>query len=288
MGFFNRNTRPDILSKKSVVAEDAISVEDVITDNDYISVTEFHMLIATMCAQYAERMQNMKFEDCTNKKEILEILGFTNSRTYKDIVDSDKKYKEYETLKFFKTIFPKSLFMKLDDFKSLCKNYGLVCGDTNEFKGEIPEKNLEEIEDAFWIISKNKEAVLDINKGYYSFSRIIFSHGFGINEVNTIDQEFVNFHFLHDDDYTIDTIGEGERSYGIFADKHYLKPDQFLIAANGDEMGIIKFDRIELITPDAVLKNDPIVFQMLPHKIVMIHSKWGDEANDPMLEENRL
>lgn len=285
MLFFSKNTRTDILSKESMKTEDVITVEDVIADNENISVTQFHLLIATMCAQYTERIQNMHLEDLTNKKETLERFGFTNSRTYKNIVDLDEKYKEYKTLKRFKMIFPKALFMKLDDFKSLCKNYGLVCGAVNEFKGEIPEKNLEEIEHAFLVIHKNKEIVSDINNGYYSLSRILFRTRY---ELNLISQEFVNFHFLHDDDFTIGEIGKESRSFGIFADKNYLKPDQILIAANGNEMESIEFDRIELKIPDAVLKNDPIVFQMLPHKIVMIHSKWGDEANDPMLEEKRL
>lgn len=36
-----------------------------------------------------------------------------------------------------------------------------------------------------------------------------------------------------------------------------------------------------------IMSLDPIVFQLFPYGVV-IFSKWGDEANDPILEEKKL
>lgn len=276
--------RPDISSDLYGKEEQKV----VPTKDKYSPVVEFHLLIATMCAQYGERMQNMQFENRSDKKEALEKLGFTNSRTYKDIIASEEEHEEAETLAFFKARFPESMFMRLKDFKSLCVRYGLVCGPATEFKGEIPDKNMKEIQDALQIILSKCEDMFKINERYYSFTFMRFGYYVSEDIIAPIRQETKNFHFFHNSDYTLsdDLMNFNESS--MFADKRYMKPSEMLIAAPGHNMGEVRIGRQEVPQPTSRLNDDPIVFQMLPHGIVMIHSKWGDEANDPMLKENAL
>lgn len=275
-----------IESGRSDISSDLYGKEEqkvVPTKDKYSPVVEFHLLIATMCAQYGERMQNMQFENRSDKKEALEKLGFTNSRTYKDIIASEEEHEEAETLAFFKAKFPESMFMKLKDFKSLCVKYGLVCGPATEFKGEIPDKNLKEIKDALQILFSKREDMFKINNGYYSFTYITYHYN---NEtIASIRQEIKNFHFFHENDYSIE---DHPTEYSIYTEKKYLRWFQMLIAAPGHNMGEVHTNYKEVPQPTSRLNDDPIVFQMLPHGIVMIHSKWGEEADDPMLKQNAL
>lgn len=264
--------------------------EDVMHEKvELISAVKFHLMIMAICSRYMEQMQNMQFEDYADKKESLEELGLTNSKTYKDIIALENKREESECLNKLKKLFPGSIFMKWENFKDLCVKYGLVCGVINEYKGEIPEKNLKEIYSARQITLENLDFLSYVNKGYYSFTRVNASNYATERQKETMSDAIKHFHIFHDSDFKVEDLNKDKVMHSIFyAVKRYLKPTEMLIAAQGSEMGDITFEHDYEPKPLPLVHDDPIVFQLLPHGVVMIHSKWGDEANDPMLNENRL
>lgn len=269
--------------------EDEISIKE---GSEEIDIAKFHLMIMAICAQYTERMQSADIVVDSEKKKSLERLGLTNSKTYLDILSLEKQKNEIELLKFFKENFPNSIFMKLDDFKNLCIKYGLVCGDMSEFKGEIPNKNIKEIIDALQIIEKINRSNLYINYEYYTanhFSVTInknFPNKFILEERDKLIEYAKNFHFFRSGDFQI-TDGIGQTREGIFANKEKLGEYRMLIAAPSNLMNAAEVG-LEYYEAKPVIKDDPIVFQILNHDIVMIHSKWGEEANDPTLNESAL
>lgn len=294
--------RPDITAEWSTTnAETLVSVKNT-RKREETSVAVLHLMIVNMCAEYMKRMSSIQFADNSEKKSALEKLGLTNSKTYKDIVDLGNMYKEVELLNYLKPIFPNSMFMKLEDFKALCRKYGLVCGTLDEFKGEIPDKNLKEIEAALEIVSNGEYNISQYFKsGVYTFKKIIVYEGYGTNYKNQIEMikdDLSHFHFrkyfkgdimiLYDSKLIRDRAISGSDVSGIYVDHTFLRPKQMLIAASPDLMSKIQVSYEEIPAPKSIIYDDPIVFQILSHDIVMIHSKWGDESNDPMLEERNL
>ena len=191
------------------------------------------------------------------------------------------------------------MFMKLEDFKSLCRKYGLVCGCINEFSGEIPDKNLKEMEAALEIINNTSDYdIQSINKEYYTFSSIFVVDDktkYFKEKFNKLKDDIILFHFhkiigdvFFNKTKTTYLLSRPSAQPGIYADKEAIPSNRMLIAATSNLMGRIEINYEEAPAPNPLIKDDLIVFQLLPYDIVMIHSKWGDEASDPILEERKL
>ena len=294
--------RPDITADWSTTnAETLVPVKNT-RKSEETSVAAFHLMIATMCIEYMKRMSSIQFADNSEKKSALEKLGLTNSKTYKDIVALDDMYKEVELLNYLKPIFPNSMFMKLEDFKALCRKYGLVCGTLDEFKGEVPDKNLKEIDAALEIVSNGEYNISQyFEHEVYTFKKITVIEGKGTNYRNQIEKmkdDLSHFHFrkcslgdimkLYGSRQIRDRHLFGLDISGIDVDHTFLHPKQMLIAASPDLMSKIQISYEEIPAPKPMIDDDPIVFQILSHDIVMIHSKWGDGSNDPMFDERKL
>lgn len=145
-----------------------------INEREELTLASLHAAILVMCQKYAEQMNSNDnaLVDYSQKKAYLEKAGLINSQTYKNILDYEKKHAKDVYLSKCKCVFPNSMFMDLEDFKALCIKYGLVCGNINDYIGEIPDANLKEIMSAIDDINKHKDIQLNINKGYTTFSKI--------------------------------------------------------------------------------------------------------------------
>ena len=193
--------------------------------------------------------------------------------------------------------------MKLKDFKTLCRKYGLVCGTLDEFKGEVPDKALKEIDAALEIVSNGKYNILQYFESdlftFKSIKIVELNDEFYKYKFEMMKDELIHFHFRKpyqgDGVKFYDSRRERERIFfghdvsGIYViPESNIHPEQMLIAASPNLMSNIQVSFKEIPAPKSVIEDDPIVFQILSHGIVMIHSKWGDESNDPMLEERKL
>lgn len=287
--------RPDITYDFYTPNESAgIDVEDAMYESKEISAYKFHLIIMSLCAQYAERLSSVESTDYSKKKATLERLKLTRSKNYKEILNLERLYSEANTVNYFKSKFSNSIFMRFGDFKNLCVKYGLICGCLQEFKGDVPDKNLEEISSALETIFSIDTYADVINSGYYKVSSISIVEGRNgrklTDEIHALQEHLNNFHFYKAGDFNI--IEECDNFYshnGIYnTDPFMLDRDDFLIAAPAGLMEKVVYNYQTFKEPKSIFKDDPIVFQILPHDIIMIHSKWGDESNDPMLEERKL
>ena len=231
------------------------------------------MRIFVLCNELVKKAESYQHENLSGMKDRLEKLGLTSSTNYRKILEKEDFEKKVEIINFYKENFPNSLLMKRDDFKSLINEYRLSCGAIEQYIGEVPDKNLKEIEIAIDTISRiNIDNDYSPNRGVRLIRKLYYTSN--VEEY----YEFQSFPFLGiGENKYIRSIPEDD-SY-FFRDKEYvvsrlLRKDSMLIAATGDKINSIKFEK-NILKP--LVENDPIVFQFLPMDLVIIHSKWGAE-----------
>lgn len=107
------------------------------------------------------RLADLKSTVVDNKaietKRNLESLGFTQSETYKNLSKKVKKMEEKTTYDFFNQRFDGVVFVPTNDFVNLLLKYDLYCSVFEDFLGEIPEENIDEILDAKNILTEIKD-----------------------------------------------------------------------------------------------------------------------------------
>lgn len=89
-------------------------------------------------------------EPNTDKVERLKALGFGATKPIKEMQERDKAktdaHETIEAIEYYRTYYPSYKFISTKQIQSICKKYGLLYGDSKNYLGDIPEKNLCEIE----------------------------------------------------------------------------------------------------------------------------------------------
>lgn len=84
------------------------------------------------------------------KGEALHKLGFTKSKTAtesQEIILSKKQSKELaDKVEYFRTFYPEYKFITEEMVKAICQKYGLLCAEVEHYIGEVPDKNILEIQ----------------------------------------------------------------------------------------------------------------------------------------------
>jgi len=77
-------------------------------------------------------------------------IGFGNVKTVKEVAKLESKKsvseKVISTIEYFRTYYPQYKFITESEVKILCEKYGLLLGDAANFTGDMPEKNLVDVE----------------------------------------------------------------------------------------------------------------------------------------------
>jgi hypothetical protein len=98
----------------------------------------------------AERVVANPHTEITLKAERVNKLGFGASKPAtvgQSVVDNYQSSKEYiDNRKYFNSKYPLYKFITESEVKRLCEKWYLVLGDADKYIGDIPEKNIEEIE----------------------------------------------------------------------------------------------------------------------------------------------
>lgn len=94
------------------------------------------------------------------KRDQLLKLGLTNSKTYCEVEETSRKMLEVEVYDFFNSKFDGVIFVPIKDFVDLLIKYDLYCGTLEDFSGEIPDENIDEILDA----KKTLDSIVAENK----------------------------------------------------------------------------------------------------------------------------
>lgn len=190
-----------------------------------------------------------------SKLERLQAIGATSTKQSKEIEELIAKEmankKLIEQITFYRNKYPMYKYITKQTVSEICKKYGLVCGDLSLFKGDIPKKNLLEIENF---------KIQDEDKAYSYFHRGEFLRY--IPYENFLEQE-------NRDPFYISSFNS------------HISPTPYQICAPKEDM-IIK-DRWRVDDGGFIIKDDPIVLQMLPNEDYLLMSKWGLEASDERL-----
>lgn len=233
------------------------------------SAAEIHAAFRTCALAYMKEYKNYEISEKVKlRKERLERLGFTSSETLK--ISNEKLC--MVCFQWFESHFPGCIFLPTDKFITLLKQYNLVCGTLEEYKGNISDDNLEEITqvaDTLKIVKDNNPYSNRIDNGYFHVMITGIKHMLSVCNVKDKQTlEALRFPFESEPINAIASFPE------IYIETCPTYSTQLFIAAFAKDMKTMA----EYSHP-YTHREEPFIFQLTPYGVV-IFSKWGDEAED--------
>lgn len=209
----------------------------------------------------------------TEKAERLKSLGFTQSKPVSETREAQQlKARNEELAKrvdYFRQWYPHNKFITEQAVQQICEKYGLVFGDAQYYRGDVPEKNVKEME----VFSLRKEDIRTessweemITRGFRNSMERVISHG-----------PFGQAIIIRDND-TVFGIDYGFGDEPRRKQKK-TKPAFKICAPESDfDMTMLRSvgHRLELNVPD------PIVLQPVNGGYLIV-TKWGLEASDELV-----
>lgn len=228
-----------------------------------------------------------------DKYDRLKKLGFSHCR---EAQEAQKEINRLEELKreniskevlvgainYFSQKYPQYKFITEESVKKICKKYNLVYGPVNKYIGEIPTKNLEDME---------KFSVKEEDKAYLVNT---------ISRWGTNQDEFINHkEYLEKTKPEKKSYYPGFRSLGsIYMEYEFMstnfhrtyKEAPLEIAApikdfkmEGMEIKDFKISKIEI--PDPVVLQ-PVMYNNV--KYYLIVTAWGEEGSDELVVNQKM
>ena len=262
------------------------NIKEVIPEEPKITIEEIHEAfynkvdeLLAMCQ--IQKDESSEIEELIKKHDRLSKLGFSNSSIAKKCEyekkriegikrENQSKQNLINVISYFKQKYPHYKFISTAGVNELCKKYGFIYADASFYKGNIPDKNLKEMEN--FKIEKEDKTYIKIDRGMRR-NREDLTDWADYKFYADSRQRTVN-NFLSPYDVQI-TFG--------------TKP--FQVVATKDEFHI---ENMELkgyeLKRKPVVDEDPIVLQPVCHNSIhgfLIVTAWGPEASDPLvLNEN--
>lgn len=245
------------------------------------TAADVHLMLMAFSMAYMDEIVQSVSPKLEDKAKLLENLGFTNAAEIRQKESEESRYDEYKTLCEYKEMFPDSIFLKVDDFKKVLEKYGLVAGLALQYTGTIPDDCLELIHKVRTIQQGNDDTDLirQINSKYLL---VVSPSNIDLNRRRSFLSPYKEY-----DEFIEKKKKEAAKNTLKYKNFPFIKLGQqdavqvsaimsetFLIAATPDKM------KNPLDVVKSSIDSDPIVFQLLPHDIVVVHAKWGDEADD--------
>lgn len=278
------------------------------TNKKIYTAEEIHTALVLCAVEYMKQWRSDIVDEKELKRnEMLKELGFTSSKSFSQSEEAVKASRKRMAFNWYYKNFTNCIFVRMEDFTDLLVKYNLTCGRLSSYTGEIPYENLVEIKqvsDKLKEIGEENQYSNKINDcntiGYLEKSPlyhcVLDGHDYGIVDFNKCselihiaifggkelkkekiqDEYFYNERKISAEEYN---VIKDKRERFPFNNRTEIAPDELFIAAPVQEM---KSD-----LNSEIMSLDPIVFQLFPYGVV-IFSKWGDEANDPILEEKKL
>jgi len=227
------------------------------------------------------------FKEKIARAQRLKNIGFTNTETViqteKEKQISDDAKKKADLIVYYRTAYPFLKFLTLNEMDKICEKYDLVYAPVQNYKKDVPEKNLMDIENAQVLNRKDLRPVTysyDIT-GHFSYvpdAVIKFIRNLVTEKELSSEKEFRDLCPIKYSDPWLWTVGgfTKKRTYydGLFiaAPKSHFDLDNLTEKKKG-------FFRTEIFKQEP---KDPIVFRHVAGGVQVL-TKWGEEANDPML-----
>lgn len=199
--------------------------------------------------QLAERLNRIGFGSCKTAKAAQEIaLKHSSSQSTID------------TIMYFKTKYPNYKFITRDEVDAICRKYNLLLGDCSNYIGEVPEKNLREIEK----FKLNKEDFIKDENDKW----IRASWGLGAPNLTHLPDGRVMVSY--EDGFQSDSK-KRQPSFKICAPKKDF--DMRGMEIRGNEI-------VQHIP-------DPVVLQPVKGGFLIV-TAWGDEASDELVVNEKM
>jgi hypothetical protein len=196
----------------------------------------------------ASAMTESELESLQAKSEKVKEFGFINAVPVED-------YKSVTSaLEYIKIGMPYR-FITEEGIKRVCEKYGLLFGNTRRYLGDIPDKNLEDIQ-TFKKLYKRNLSRKNSDDLFLSMESSLLSAG----SVPSIFNPFSGSRLR-------------EQMDGLAT---MMRMEEFMIAAPAEMM---KHDPDE-IKDNHILVDDPIVFKKVKGGYLIV-TAWGKEAYDP-------
>lgn len=251
-----------------------------------LTVQELHTAIILYNSELLADIEVLRNRDAEQEKvDMLRETGFTSTKEYRLLTGDVYECLDKEEIIIAKQVFPKALFVKKADFMELLLKYKLVCGMVADYTGNIPDKNLFEVQEALTIIN-SRDDIYDwrINRSLIYVDEVIIADGLITKNRWSKDDALKTSAFPFD--YDCGSVMPTTLIPNTVKIGRALKPTDFLIAAPAKFINHkVEFSRHQPTFKPKSRIDDPIVFQILPCGIIMIHSMWGDEADDPIFKD---
>jgi hypothetical protein len=206
----------------------------------------------------ARKILGIKVRD-EEKAKRMAALGFINTSVVKDTEDILKQKEANlelaRTIEYYAINYPQYKFITMDKVVDINKKYGLVFGEVSRYKGDIPEKNLREIEN-FKVKEKDLLVAFQIT-----------SRGKWDIDTNTI------YLTIQDAESRKKAWGKG----GYTTCRVFKAP--LFISAPAHEMELKRNERVDSEGLIYSVNEDPIVMARVKGGL-LIASKWGIEGQD--------
>lgn len=238
--------------------------------------TEVQRLLA-----YANIKQSSETEKeyLLDKSSRLTNLGFGATKEVKEAdierdrinaIDSENIVKEQliEAINYFSMRYPNQKFITEDSVKKICEKYNLIYSTVDRFTGEVPEKNLQEIE-SFEL--KEEDRV------YSCITR--FSAHYMLNAVARIDY------------YNKEDLELRKKDYipSPYRTETYKDVTLEIVAPlkdfNLEDSEVKNFKLSEKFIPDPVVLQ-PVIFKGVKHYLIL--SAWGQESEDELVVNHKM
>ena len=222
----------------------------------------------------------------TDKGKRLQALGFGSTKPATEMTENISVKKEStalaETISYFQMNYPNYKFINEEVVKEICGKYNLLLGDAEEYIGDVPEKNIREIEnfklkEEDYVESRTPVSWMDMPG-----ESLMWNTGFDDIRRRRISDRLMATNMALQAQQPQSRLGEGILSQfrNIEPDEPKTKKPAFEIVAPKKDFNlqntVEKGYKLEKYIPD------PIVLQPVKGGYLII-SKWGLEGKDKML-----
>lgn len=201
----------------------------------------------------AKKIVNAPIQDNKKRAERLKRIGFSQSKDCKEAEAGDFKRQQARDLiqnfEYWQRYYPGNKFITADSVKQICDKYGLMLGGASGFYGDIPEKNLLEIE-AFKLREED------------FFQEFTWS---------TYESMIMRL-----------AMGESNAGFKRGGTPKFEKPAFRICAPQSD------FDMRGMeVREGHILVYDPVVLQPVKDGYLIV-TAWGSEASDPLVTNETM
>lgn len=228
--------------------------------------------------------------DIINKSNDLKGLGFHNTKEVKRgqqeydtlnsaKVENEKKKELIEAITYFSQKYPHYKFITEDSVKKICNKYGLVYGEVSRYLGEVPDKNIKDMQ-RFKVDHEDKN---------YTCTNYMFREERVTNISYKSYKEHMEYLKRERESYS---PGDSYRSivhpFGYRKDSYDSSPLE--IAApksdfNLEGMEIKDFKLTKKEIPDPVVLQ-PVHYKGKKHYLIV--TAWGLEASDELVVNEKM